>query len=64
MPVWKFRDISEMQTPPSARSADDNLRIACELSELTLKLHPRRAPRGVRKYRSIDEAQADVAKDR
>jgi hypothetical protein len=34
------------------------LRIACELSELALRLAPRRFPAGVHRYQSIAEASA------
>ena len=34
----------------------DNLRIACELTELSFALHPWRFEPGVRKFRSLAEA--------
>ena len=57
MPVRKFRSVAEM---PSARFLPplnpDNLRIACELTELAYALHPWRFEPGVRKFASLEEA--------
>ena len=53
----KYRSVQEM--PPVARlepGDPDNLRIACELSEFACALRPWRFARGVRKFRSIEDA--------
>lgn len=58
MGVRKFRSVEDM---PAARALTplkaENLRVACELSELALALHGRRLSSGVRKYKSIDDAE-------
>ncbi len=59
MPVRKFRDISEATTPVAAPLRPENLRSAFELSETALRLHPVERLRGVRRYRSIEEARSD-----
>lgn len=57
MPVRKYHSVSEM---PGARPRPpldpENLRIACELTELAFALHPWRFEPGVRKFRSLTEA--------
>ncbi|MCH9646670.1 MAG: hypothetical protein K0U98_00450 [Deltaproteobacteria bacterium] len=57
MSVRKFKSVEEM---PSARPKQpldpDNLKIACELSELAYALHPWRFEPGLRKFRSVEEA--------
>ena len=57
MPVWKFRSVAEM--PPAAVCAPldpANVALACRLSELAARLHPRRFPEGVHRYRSVEAA--------
>ena len=57
MPVRKFRSVGQMPGPPPLPRLDpDNLRVACDLSAAAARLRPRRFPTGVRKYRSLDEA--------
>ena len=57
MPVRKYRSVEEMPGARPLRPLDpDNLRIACELSELAYALHPWHFEPGVRKFRSIEEA--------
>lgn len=57
MPVRKFRSVSEMTGSRPLRPLDpDNLRIACELTELAYSLHPWHFEPGVRKFTSIEEA--------
>lgn len=57
MPVRKYRSVADMPGAKPLTPLDpNNLRIACELSELTFALHPWRFEPGVRKYRSIEEA--------
>ncbi|MEO6195020.1 MAG: hypothetical protein ABIS20_18545 [Thermoanaerobaculia bacterium] len=41
MPIRKFRSVTEMSGVRPLRPLDpDNLRIACELTELSFALHP------------------------
>ncbi len=57
MPVRKYRSVMEMPDARPLRPLDpENLRIACELTELTFALHPWKFEPGVRKYRSAEEA--------
>ena len=60
MPVKKYRSVTEMPgTRPLRRLDPENLRIACELTELTFALHPWKFEPGVKKYHSISEANRD-----
>ena len=57
MPVRKFRSVYEMPSSRALPPLDpENLRIACELTELAYALHPWRFEPGVRKFASIEEA--------
>ena len=57
MSVRKYRSVTEMPDARPLRPLDpENLRIACELTELTFALHPWKFEPGVRKYRSVEEA--------
>jgi len=57
MPVRKYRSVADMPAvPPRPPLDEENLRIACDLSELGFSLHPWRFEPGVHKYRSIEEA--------
>lgn len=58
MPVTKYRSAAEMPALP--RSSDDELiaRIRASWTRAFL-LSPRSMPRGVRRFRSIEEANAD-----
>jgi hypothetical protein len=57
MSLRKFRSVEEMPGVQPLRPLDpENLRIACELSELAMALHPWRFEPGVRKFRSAEEA--------
>ncbi len=38
MPVTRYRSIEEMPPPPARATPGDNLRLACELSELCFVL--------------------------
>lgn len=59
MPVRKFRSVTEMPGVRPLRPLDpDNLRIACELTELARALHPWKLEPGLRKYRSVEAAFA------
>lgn len=57
MPVRKMRDIAEATAPLAPPLRAENLRIAFELSELSLRMRPHDTPRGVRRYSSIGDAQ-------
>src|SRR3954447_2064551 len=57
MPIRKYRSVTDMPGVRPLRPLDpDNLRIACELTELSFALHPWRFEPGVRKFRSLAEA--------
>lgn len=57
MPVRRFRDVADLPEPPRAGSALDGLRAACEASEVAAALGVTRVgPRGVRRFRSVEEA--------
>ena len=59
MPVRKYRSVYEMPGVRPLRPLDaDNLRIACELTELARGLRPWRFKPGVRKFRSMEEANS------
>ena len=57
MPVRKYRSVADMPgARPLPRLDPENLRIACELTELAFQLHPWKFEPGVRKFRSQSEA--------
>lgn len=57
MPVRKFRSVEDMESPPWGKRLDPkNLRLACDLSALAARLRPRRFPRGLHRYSSVEEA--------
>lgn len=57
MTVRKYRSVEEMPGVAPRKPLDpDNLRIACELSELAYALHPWHLEPGVYKFRSMEEA--------
>jgi hypothetical protein len=57
MSVRRYRSVSEMKGPePLPRLDPENLRIACELSELAFGLRAWRLEPGLRKYASVEEA--------
>lgn len=57
MPVLKYRSVADMPGVRPLRPLDpENLRVACELSELSFALHPWRLEPGVHKFRSVEEA--------
>ena len=58
MPVRKFRSVADMPARTLPPLDPDNLRVACELSELAFSLHPWRLSPGVRKFASVEEADA------
>ncbi len=63
MPVTRHRDIADVPEPPRAVSALDGLAAACAASSMSRAFgHERRAPRGVRRFRSIEDA--DVHRQR
>ena len=60
MGLRKFRDVSEMPGPPPRPPLDsDNLRLACELAGLALRLSGSRCQPGVRKHRSFEDLRRD-----
>jgi hypothetical protein len=57
VPIRKFRSVEEMPGVAPRKPLDpENIRIACELSELAYALNPWRFEPGVRKFRSVEEA--------
>lgn len=57
MPVRKYRSVAEMPDGRPRTPLDpDNLRVACELSELAFALRPWRLEPGVTKFRSMEAA--------
>lgn len=57
MTVRKYRSVAEMPGVQPRKPLDpENLRIAFELSELAYGLHPWYFEPGVRKFRSMEEA--------
>ncbi len=57
MPIQKFRRIEDVPEPPPARTALEGISSACALSEIGGALGVKSsAPRGVRRFRSIEEA--------
>lgn len=60
MPVHKHRRVEDMAEPGPAPDALAGLRSACELSRLSRELGPPQAlPRGVLRFRSVAEADAE-----
>jgi hypothetical protein len=57
MPVRKYRSVADMPgSRPLPTLHPDNIRIACELTELAYALHPWHFEPGVTKFRSLDAA--------
>ncbi|TMQ04200.1 MAG: hypothetical protein E6J90_52075 [Deltaproteobacteria bacterium] len=60
MPVRKFRDVSEMEDTLWYERTDPELpRAIARVWDFAARICPREFPRGVHKYRSIEEADAD-----
>ena len=59
MGVRKYRSVAEMPGPPPLPPlAAGNLKLAFDLMEMACRLHPMRRTPGVRKFRSVEEADA------
>ena len=59
MPVRRYRDVAEMPGPRRAASALEGLAAACAASSLSRAFGAlRQAPRGVRRFRSVEDADA------
>jgi len=59
VPVRRYRHVADMPEPPRFASALEALAAACAASELTGAFGAtRRAPRGIRRFRSVEEADA------
>jgi hypothetical protein len=59
MPIWKYRSVEEMPEAwamPPRGPLGRRIRAVLSLGRIT---EPLPGPRGVRKYRSIEEANAD-----
>ena len=59
MPLRRYRDVSEMPAPSRAASALEGLAAACAAAQLSRAFGTTRvAPRGVYRFRSVEEADA------
>ena len=59
MPVTRHRDVADMPPPKRAASALEGFAAACASSELTAAIGVTRiGPRGVRRFRSVEDADA------
>lgn len=59
MPVRRYRDVAEMPGPQRSASALEGLAAACAASSLSRAFGTlRQAPRGVRRFRSVEDADA------
>jgi hypothetical protein len=59
MPVPRHRDVSDMPGPRRAPTTLEGIAAACAASEVAASIGVIRiAPRGVRRFRSIEEADA------
>lgn len=59
MPVQRFRDVEDLPEPPRSADALTGLAAACAASSVSRAFgHTSRAPRGVRRFRSVEEADA------
>lgn len=60
MPLYKFRSIEEMNqhTPPARGDLADRIENLWELSAALVEIPP---PRGLRKFRNMEEANAEQA---
>ena len=59
MPVRRYRHVAEMPGPRRSASALEGLAAACATSSLSRAFGTlRQAPRGVRRFRSVEEADA------
>jgi hypothetical protein len=60
MPVRKFRDVSEMEDSLWYERGDPELpRAIARVWNFSARICPLQFPRGVHRYRSIDDANAD-----
>lgn len=59
MTIKKYRRVEDMENRvPRSRLAPENIRIACDLTELAYALHPWFFEPGVQKFRSAEEAES------
>lgn len=59
MPIRRYRSVEEVPDPPELSSVLESLRSACELGTASAAFgHDVAAPRGVLKFRSVEEADA------
>lgn len=59
MPVTRHRSVEDMPEPPRAGSALEGVAAACAASAISHAFgHTTRAPRGVRRFGSVEEADA------
>jgi len=59
VPVRRYRDVADMPEPKRSASALEGLAAACAASSLSRAFgNQRKAPRGVLRFRSVEEADA------
>lgn len=59
MPFRKYRSVEDMPGARRMRPLDpESLPVACDLTELAYRMQPWRFEPGVRKFRSVEEAEA------
>lgn len=58
MPVRRFRDVSEMESPVYERGSAQLYAVICHVWGLPDQIFPLRFPSGLFKHRSIEEAEA------
>lgn len=58
MPVWKYRDVSEMPPPPRPATTDELVRRIRSLWRRAARFGRGGYPPGVYKFRSLEQAQA------
>ncbi len=59
MSVRRFRSAADLPEPTPLPTPLAGIRAACEMSRLsTLFGHDERAPRGIRRFRSVEDASA------
>lgn len=64
MPVYKFRDVAEMNQPVWRTPGDPGLYLSiAAVWDRAARLSRRRFPRGVRRFRSIGELEAAADAD-
>ena len=64
MAVRKFRSVEEMPGPPPLPPMDpDNLRLLIGITDVAYGFHPWRFSPGVRRFRSLEDAQEQESEE-